>query len=131
VRRLGADFHLVPKWRKSRKGIRRLIPVQVTRARNAFTRIKYATKKLGAIKLGKIYFAGIRPAVTYASEIQGITPQTLKVLERGAHAAVPYTALAVPRSMSLYATPTTNLPLYDQISAPILRWARWSGQGSS
>jgi hypothetical protein len=50
VRRLGADFHLRPKWRKSRKGILRLTPVQVTRAKNAFTRIRYATKKLGAIK---------------------------------------------------------------------------------
>jgi hypothetical protein len=66
----------------------------------------------------------MQPAVTYASEIQGLTHTTLAVLEKGARAAVPYSALVVPKSLGLYAVPTTKLPLYDQFVVPLLRWAK-------
>jgi hypothetical protein len=61
VHRLGVDY--VPDQHKSsRQG--NVLQVQLKRAHVAKTRIKYAVKKLGAIRLGKIYYASIRPAVT-------------------------------------------------------------------
>jgi hypothetical protein len=113
VRRLGADFGLAKKWKAAR-------PVQTKRARAAKLRVRLAVRRLRSLPLGKIYFAGIRPAVTYACEVQGLTNEAYQALHKGARAAAKYIALAVPRQISLYASPTSSLPDFDRCGPLIL-----------